>query len=91
MKLGMNINHSESVLTNMIDAQNCMVGAVVEGIVRHRYIFKSFWYVRTIFLKFLHQNIICCSLFGCLKRPKILRQMQSKLLQYEQEKCETAF
>jgi hypothetical protein len=37
----------------MIDAENCMVGAVVEGIVRYHYIFQSFWYVRTIFLKFV--------------------------------------
>jgi len=52
MKLGMNVKHPESVLTNMMDAQNCMVGAVVEGIVACCYIFQSFWYVRTIFLKF---------------------------------------
>jgi hypothetical protein len=52
MKLGMNVNHPESVLTNMMDARNCVVGAVVEGIVGYRYIFQSFWYVRTIFLKF---------------------------------------
>jgi hypothetical protein len=51
MKLGMNVNHPELVLTNMMDAQNCMVGAVVEGIVGYRYIFQSFCYVRTIFPK----------------------------------------
>jgi len=48
----MNVNHSESVLTHMMNARNCMVGAVVEGIVGYHYVFQSFWYVRTIFLKF---------------------------------------
>ena len=52
MKLGMNINHSESVLTHMMEARNSMVGTVVEGIVGYRYVFQSFWSVRTIFLKF---------------------------------------
>jgi len=57
MKLVMNVNHPESVLTNMMDAQNFMVGAVVEGIVGYNYIFQSFWYVKTIFLKFFCTRI----------------------------------
>ena len=48
--------------------------------------FSKFLVCQNTFSKvFLHQNIILCFLFYTLTRPKILRQIYSKVLRFEKK------
>jgi len=48
---------------------------VREGIVGYRFVFQSFWYVRTIFLNFFAPKYHVTFFIWLAKMPKILRQV----------------
>lgn len=61
---------------------------VRDGIAIYHLVFQGFWYVwKILLMDFLHHNIIWCSLFIRLERPRFLKQ--SDILSFEQQTRKT--